>query len=108
MTKAPHTHHHLSPPPGTSDQRLFVMTMRRISPSYALAILDHHGKVVYANSQLADMLGYEPARMKNMDIQEMLQQPYGCMHHKWYVGGLVEGGGTGEGRGEEEIGRAHV
>ena len=67
---------------GTEDQRLLVATMRRTSPAECLAVFNHKGKLIYSNSTMATLLGYKTAKMKGMDISELMEPPFGCLHHR--------------------------
>jgi PAS domain S-box-containing protein len=49
---------------GTDSQRLLVATMRRLTPAVMMMAINHKGRIIYANTQLANMLGYKLKALK--------------------------------------------
>lgn len=49
---------------GTEAQKLLVATMRRLTPAVMMMAINHKGRIIYANTQLANMLGYKLKALK--------------------------------------------
>jgi hypothetical protein len=49
---------------GTDSQRLLVATMRRLTPPVMMMAVNHKGRVIYANTQLATLLGYKLKQLR--------------------------------------------
>ena len=82
---------------GTEEQRLLVVTMKRMCPTEPMAVFDHHGSMLYANTVFAHMVGYDVDKMAGMKISKLMAEPYGYLHHRW-IREQVRGG---QGRGRE-------
>lgn len=83
---------------GTEEQRLLVVTMKRMCPTEPMAVFDHHGSMLYANTVFAHMVGYDVDKMAGMKISKLMAEPYGYLHHRW-IREQVRGG---QGRGGED------
>lgn len=70
-------------PAGTDDQRLLVVKMHRLAETAAMAAFDAKGRVIYANTPLASMLGYQLRALRDKDISQLLPPPYGTLHLRW-------------------------
>lgn len=68
---------------GTEEQRLLVVTMKRMCPTEPMAVFDHHGSMLYANTVFAHMVGYDVDKMAGMKISKLMAEPYGYLHHRW-------------------------
>jgi hypothetical protein len=44
---------------------------------------DTRGKIVYATTDLATMLEYDPRKIRGLSIQKLIAQPFAQMHAKW-------------------------
>ena len=51
---------------GTVEQRILVMNIRCLTNSLSLMVVDHKGRVSYASTQLATMLGYPVTALSGM------------------------------------------
>ncbi|GAX73194.1 hypothetical protein CEUSTIGMA_g647.t1 [Chlamydomonas eustigma] len=68
---------------GTEDQRLLVITMKRLAEIVPLAVFNHKGVITYGNSELAQMIGYDVTALSGMNISQLMEQPYGYLHQRW-------------------------
>jgi PAS domain S-box-containing protein len=57
-----------------------------------MAAFDHKGRCVYANTPLANMLGYKLTALRSKEISQLLPQPYGRLHMKWITVRAVQCG----------------
>lgn len=66
---------------GTESQRILVLSMRRKQPGGEyLMVTDARGRISYATSHLAALVGHSPKAMKNMDVCRLIPQPMGLLH----------------------------
>eukprot|EP00882_Tetradesmus_deserticola_P031440 GHRQ01035550.1.p2 GENE.GHRQ01035550.1~~GHRQ01035550.1.p2 ORF type:complete len:113 (+),score=55.54 GHRQ01035550.1:50-388(+) len=66
---------------GTDDQRLLVVKLRCMSDSLALLVTDAKGRICFATSQLAGMLGYNAKVLTDgMNLAGLLPLPYSQLH----------------------------
>lgn len=49
---------------GTDTQKLLVATMRRLTPAVMMMAINHKGRIIYANTQLANLLGFKLKALK--------------------------------------------
>ena len=68
---------------GTEDQRILVLSMVRSAEVPLMAAVDHRGRLVYVNTQLANALGHKLKALKNKDITIIMPQPHGALHMKY-------------------------
>ncbi|GIL79405.1 hypothetical protein Vretimale_18290 [Volvox reticuliferus] len=68
---------------GTADQRLLVLNMARAGEVVPTMVLDHHGRVLFANQALCSLLGTKPKDMRGRDLGTLMPQPFGYLHHRW-------------------------
>ncbi|GLI68263.1 hypothetical protein VaNZ11_012618, partial [Volvox africanus] len=68
---------------GTADQRLLVLNMTRMGEVVPTMVLDHHGRVLFANQALCSLLGTKPKDMRGRDLGSLIPQPFGYLHHRW-------------------------
>ena len=69
---------------GTDTQRILVAQMHRRAETPAMAAFDPKGRCLYANTLLASMLGHKVKDLRSKDISQLLPQPYGALHMKWF------------------------
>lgn len=71
-------------PIGTEVHRLLVMCITYVTDTLALMVCDgERGKISYASSAVADMLGYPAKTLIRMDMTSLIQEPYDTLHAKW-------------------------
>lgn len=54
---------------GTAEQRIVVFSIRPLSEASMMMVLDARGKLIYATSPLADLLGYPVKTLSKMDVK---------------------------------------
>jgi PAS domain S-box-containing protein len=54
--------------------------MRQLEETAPMGAFDQKGQLVYVNSPLAALLGYQLHMMKHKDITQLMPQPYGVFH----------------------------
>lgn len=69
---------------GTDSQRLFVVNMRKAEGGADhLMVVDGRGRVQYATSHLADLLGTTPKAMVKQEFCKFMAQPFQQLHTRW-------------------------
>jgi len=68
---------------GSESHRLLVGWMRRLEEPRVMLAVDHKGRLVYANTGLATMLGFKLASLMTRDFCSLLPSPYNVLHSKW-------------------------
>jgi PAS domain-containing protein len=68
---------------GTDDQRLLVMLVRCLGDSSPMMVVDHKGRICYANSQLSSMLGYNAKVLSTLELNAIIPLPFAQMHTNW-------------------------
>jgi PAS domain-containing protein len=68
---------------GSDSQRVVVVVMRRLEEARLMLATDHKGRLVYANTGLAAMLGYKLAALRTREFSTLLPAPYCAMHTKF-------------------------
>lgn len=68
---------------GSESQRVLVVVMKRLEETRLMLAADHKGRLVYANTCVASMLGYKLAALKARDFSSLLPPPYSVMHTKF-------------------------
>lgn len=68
---------------GTDSQRLFVLAFRRQLDSVPVMVTNRKGNLVYANSDIANMLGYTSKQLAKQSLMALIPQPYAEMHSTW-------------------------
>lgn len=68
---------------GSESQRLLIAWLKRLEEPRMMAAVDHKGRLAYANSQLATMLGYKLPALRAKEFCALLPSPYNILHAKW-------------------------
>ena len=68
---------------GTQDQRLLMVSMKRLAATEALVVFDHKGVVMFANTPFASMLGYDVSSLMGRDISGFMEEPFSRLHKSW-------------------------
>ena len=68
---------------GSESQRILVVVMKRLGETRLLLAADHKGRLVYANTGVAAMLGYKLAALRTREFCSLLPPPYSIMHAKF-------------------------
>lgn len=70
--------------------RVCLLQARVLSDAAAVMVLDHKGRIKYATSKLATMLGYSASSLTKMELNALLPQPYCQMHSAWFKVGAMQ------------------
>lgn len=57
--------------------------MTRVGEVVPIMVLDHHGRVLFANLALCSLLGTKPKDIRGRDLGTLMLQPFGYLHHRW-------------------------
>ena len=68
---------------GSSSQRLLVALIQRLEEGRLMMAIDHKGRLAYANTALASLLGYKLPALRAKDIFSLMPPPFNMMHIKW-------------------------
>jgi hypothetical protein len=68
---------------GSDSQRLLVAYMRRAEETRLMMTVNHKGRVAYANTGIATLLGFKLPALKARDFCTLLPPPYNVLHSKW-------------------------
>ena len=68
---------------GSEGHRLLVACMHRLDDMRMMAAVDHKGRLLYANSSLASLLGYKLNVLRAKELAALLPPPYNVLHSKW-------------------------
>jgi PAS domain-containing protein len=76
---------------GSDEHVILVLVLRCLSDSLALMVTDAKGRITFANSQLAQLLGYNARTLTDgMNMSALLPPPYAHIHGSFMK---VRGGG---------------
>jgi hypothetical protein len=82
---------------GSDEHVILVLVLRCLSDSLALMVTDAKGRITFANSQLATLLGYNARTLTDgMNMSSLLPPPYAQIHGSFMkvgVGSCVCWGG---------------
>jgi PAS domain-containing protein len=78
---------------GSDSQRILLAIAQRLEETRMMLAVDHKGRLVYANTGLASLLGYKLAALKGRELTTLLPPPYSILHAK-----LIKARGGGGGR----------
>jgi transcriptional regulator of aromatic amino acid metabolism len=68
---------------GSEGQRLLVARMTPTEEGRLMLAVDHKGRISYANTGLAALLGFKLAALRARDFAALLPTPYNVLHGKW-------------------------
>jgi hypothetical protein len=68
---------------GSDSQRLLVACMRRAEETRLMMAVDHKGRLAYANTGLATLLGFKLPALRAREFTTLLPPPYNVLHTKW-------------------------
>ena len=68
---------------GTVEQRILIVNIRCLTDSLSLMVVDHKGRVSYASTQLATMLGYPVKALSGMTLAAIVPPPFSQLHASW-------------------------
>lgn len=77
---------------GSDDQPILIYNMRCFADTLAMLVADAKGRINFATSQLAAMLGYSVNTLtEGMNISMMMQPPYSQLHTAYFKVGVLIG-----------------
>lgn len=65
---------------GSEEQRLLVLSIHCLTDAMALMVVDHKGRIVYATTELAQMLGYPMKTLTELGLANIIPAPYAQLH----------------------------
>ena len=65
---------------GSDSQRIILGIAHRLEETRMMLAADHKGNLVYANTPLANMLGFKLDELKVRDLASLLPPPYSLLH----------------------------
>lgn len=68
---------------GTGDQRILISNIKCLTDSLAMMVVDSRGKICYATTPLATMLGHTVRNLSKMSFQGLIPPPHAQLHKHW-------------------------
>lgn len=68
---------------GSENHRMLVAVVKPREEARMMLAVDYKGRITFANTQLAALLGYKLPLLKTKELAALLAPPYDVLHSKW-------------------------